>query len=479
MNHREFSPLPDEWLPSTIHHATSPSFCRREFLRLGLAGFSGLTLPALWNLRSTFADEKTRRKSIIMVWLPGGASHLETYDPKPDAPAEFRGEFGAIKTTVEGMHISELLPRHAQIAHRFSLLRSVNHSGFCHQQGTQQLLTGHEVLELKQKPDNPDFLAITHLVRHDASRSLPNYVGVPPINYSGSAYVGPTYEPFGVFGDPNNADFSVPNVGLSDATLKTKLGERIGLRQSFDRLRRDLDQAGNMRAFDTFESQAMNLLTSDETKEAFDISKESDAIKDRYGRNAWGQRCLLARRLVEAGVELVTTQFDGPLCGRVGNWDDHAVNHNVFKGMKYRTQFYDQAVTALIEDLAERGLDQEVLVVVTGEFGRTPRISYSPSTGEGIASAPTGTVQPGRDHWPSATSILFAGGGIASGQIVGATDRRGEGPVDQKVTRGDFLATLYRHLGIDAERIEFRNFSGRPIPILQEGKPIPQLIGRA
>ncbi|MDA1212625.1 MAG: DUF1501 domain-containing protein [Planctomycetota bacterium] len=473
MQHRDDSVLNDR---SSIG-SRAIQFRRREFLRFGLAGFSAMSLPDLLRLRSASGSEKRRRTSIIMVWLPGGASHLETYDPKPDAPAEFRGPYNAIKTSVEGMHISELLPRHAQNAHRFSLLRSVQHSGFCHQQGTQQLLTGHPVLELKQKPDNPDLLAITNLVRHDAQRSLPNYVGVPPINYSGAAYIGPTYEPFGVFGDPSSPEFSVPNVGLTDASLKSKLEQRIDLRQRFDRLQRDLDQAGSMRAFDAFESQAMNLLTSNQTKDAFDLSQESDAIKDRYGRNMWGQRCLLARRLVEAGVEIVTTQFDGSLCGRVGNWDDHAVNHNVFEGMKYRAPFYDQAVSTLIEDLAERGLDRDVLVV-TGEFGRTPRISYSPSTGEGIASAPAGTVQPGRDHWPSATSILFAGGGIDPGQVVGATDRRGEGPVDQLVSRGDFLATLYRHLGVDAERIAFNNFSGRPIPILQDGKPIPQLVAR-
>lgn len=459
--------------------AIDSRFRRREFLRLGLAGFSALSLPDLLRLRAAASGEKSRRTAIIMVWLPGGASHLETYDPKPNAPSEFRGPYNAIQTSAEGMHISELLPRHAQVAHRFSLLRSVHHNGFCHQQGTHQLLTGHQVLELKQKPDNPDFLSIANLVRHDADRSLPNYVGVPPINYSGSAYIGTTYEPFGVYGDPNSPDFTVPNVGLSDVATKTKLETRVGLRQSFDRFRRDLDQAGSMRAFDSFEAQAMNLLTSDRTAEAFDLSQESEAIKDRYGRNTWGQRCLLARRLVEAGVEIVTTQFDGSLCGRVGNWDDHAVNHNVFEGMKYRSPFYDQAVATLVEDLAERGLDQDVLVVVTGEFGRTPRISYVASSGEGTASAPAGTVQPGRDHWPSATSILFAGGGIEPGQIVGATDSRGEGPVDQRVSRGDFLATLYRHLGVDADQLAFENFSGRPIPILQEGKPIPQLIGRA
>jgi uncharacterized protein (DUF1501 family) len=179
--------------------------------------------------------------------------------------------------------------------------------------------------------------------------------------------------------------------------------------------------------------------------------------------------------LVEAGVDLVTVQFDGPLCGRIGNWDDHAVNHNVFEGMKYRTPFFDNAVASLIEDLYDRGLNRRVMVVVTGEFGRTPKIDYNISTGAGIASAPEGTKQPGRDHWPRATSMLFAGGGIETGTVIGGTDSRGEDAVDRIVGRGDFLATLYHHLGIDPEPIAFADHSGRPIPIVQSGKVIPEL----
>ena len=183
----------------------------------------------------------------------------------------------------------------------------------------------------------------------------------------------------------------------------------------------------------------------------------------------------MARRLVEAGVDIIATEFDGPLCGRVANWDDHAVNQHVFEAMKYRAPFFDQAVSALIEDIYARGLDKRVLVVVTGEFGRTPRISYVASSGGGVASGSKGTIQPGRDHWPAANSLLFAGGGIQTGQVIGATDRRGEAPIERRVGPGDFLATIYHHLGIDYQRVAIRNFSGRPVPILTQGRPIREL----
>lgn len=184
----------------------------------------------------------------------------------------------------------------------------------------------------------------------------------------------------------------------------------------------------------------------------------------------------MARRLVEAGVELVTVTLNGPLCGRVNSWDDHAVNHNVFEGMKLRAPLFDQAVAALTEELYERGLDKQVLLVIGGDFGRTPRISYAASTGEGRASAPAGVMQPGRDHWPNAMSFLFSGGGIETGQVIGATDRRGEEVIEHRVGISDFVATVYHHLGIDAERIAIPDLTGRPIPILQQGKPIAELM---
>jgi hypothetical protein len=285
---------------------------------------------------------------------------------------------------------------------------------------------------------------------------------VPPVPYTGAAYLGLNYEPFTIGGDPNAPNFQVPNIALGGGQPRARLESRIGLRHQFDRLRGSLDLKGNMQALDTFEEQAWNMLTSPATRDAFDLSKEDPRVRDRYGRTSWGQQCLMARRLVESGVDLVTTSLAGIEAGPVHNWDDHAVNHHVFNAMKARAANFDQAVTALIADLFERGLDRRVLVVVTGEFGRTPRISYNKG-------------QPGRDHWPSATSMLFAGGGIRAGQVIGATDKRGEQVVERRVGVSEFLATIYRHLGINTAGLEFNDFSGRPIPVPADASPIAEL----
>ena len=453
---------------------------RREFLRIGLSGFATLSLPGLFQLRA--ATEKPKaRTAVILVWLRGGASHLETYDPKPDAPSEFRGVFSPISTRVPGMQISELLPRHAKIADKFTLLRSMAHTGGGHPAGSLQMLTGDPDPQDKDKPIFPDWMTVANFLRADRTRPLPNYVGVNPVTrydnftIAGPAYVGPSYGPFTVNGDPNDPHFAVPNIGFKDQAQSERLSERIRLKQSLDRLDRAVDQSGTMRAIDDFEAQALSLLTSPGAREAFDLSREPDHIRDLYGRNQWGQQCLMARRLVEAGVEIITTTFDGPLCGRVANWDDHAVNHNVFDALKFRAPYFDQAVSALIEDIYARGLDKRVLVVVTGEFGRTPRIERVASSGGGVASAAVGTVQPGRDHWPRAFSNLWAGGGIKTGGVIGATDKHGEEVVSRMCTPGDFLATIYRHLGIDAGQITLPDFSGRPNLILPRGAPISEL----
>jgi hypothetical protein len=356
------------------------------------------------------------------------------------------------------------------------------HTGGGHPAGSLQLLSGDRDRQDKLFPVHPDFMSVASYMRADPRRKMPNYVGVNPISrydnftIAGAGYLGPSHEPFAVSGDPNDPHFEVPNIGLKSGAQASRLAERVSLRARLDRLRRDLDQDGGMAALDAFERQAMNLLTNPEVREAFDLSREEARVRDRYGRHSWGQQCLMARRLVEAGVEIITTTFDGPLCGRVANWDDHAVNHNVFEAMRFRAPIFDEAVTALIEDIYSRGLDRRVLVVVTGEFGRTPRISYASSSGGGVASADAGVTQPGRDHWPNANSMLFAGGGIATGGVIGATDRRGEEVVEGRAGPGDFLATIYRHLGIDAERIAIPDFSGRPVPILGEGKPIAGLF---
>lgn len=459
---------------------------RREFLRVGLTGLGSLSLPGLMRLRAEAGGAaSSERTAVILVWLRGGASHLETYDPKPSASSDYRGPFGAISTKTTGLQLGELLPRHAQIADKFTILRSMAHTGGGHPSGSLQLLSGDADAQDKPGPVYPDFMTVANYLRRDAPRKLPNYVGVNAITrydsfvIAGPAYLGPSYEPFKVTGDPSNPAFEVPNIGLQDKTQVARLESRVSLRKQIDALRRDVDQAGLMEAVDAFEAQALTLLTSREAASAFDLSQEDPRIRERYGLNQWGQQCLMARRLVEAGVELITTTFDGPLCGRVANWDDHAVNHHVFDALKFRAPVFDQAVTALVEDLYDRGLDRRVLVVVTGEFGRTPRISYLPSSGGGVASAAQGVTQPGRDHWPAANSMLFAGGGIETGRVIGATDRRGEEVVERRVGPGDFLATIYRHLGIDAERVAIADFSGRPVPILREGKPIAELAPRA
>jgi len=459
---------------------------RREALRAGLAAFGSLSLPGILRLRAESSEQDSRPPTaVIVVWLRGGCSHLETYDPKPDAPSEYRGPNNVIATKTVGLRFGELLPRQAKIADRFTVLRSMAHTGGGHPAGSLQLLSGDPDPQDKLKPILPDFMSVAHYLRSDARRKVPNYVGVNPIvNYdnftiAGPGYLGESYAPFAVMGDLNAPQFRVPNIGLANQRQAEQLNDRLSLQKKFDRMRREIDRSGVIQAMDRFESQAMKLLTSPEAERAFDLNRESEKVRDRYGRNQWGQQLLMPRRLVEAGVEIITTTLDGPLCGRVGNWDDHAVNHHVFDALKYRAPFFDQAVSALIEEIYERGLDKRVLVVVTGEFGRTPRISYVASSGGGIASGAAGTVQPGRDHWPRANSMLWAGGGIATGQVIGGTDRRGEDVVERLVGPQDFLATIYRHLGIDIDNVTIPDFTGRPIPIVKDGKPIPELLGNS
>lgn len=457
---------------------------RRGFLRMGLGGFASLSLPGLLRLQATQAQASGApskgKSAVIMVWKPGGCSHIDTYDPKPEIGSEYRGPFSTIATKIPGVRFSELLPRQAQIADKFALLRSMHQTAPGHPAGSMQMLSGDPDTRDKPKPKYPDWMTVTNFLRSQEEKRtnpVPRYVGInPPLEYNGPAYLGDAYSPFTVSGDPSAPNFSVPNIGLTDPNEMKRIDRRSTLRHNLDTLSRAFDQYGELGALDQFEQQAMALLTSPETKDAFDLSKEDEATRDRYGRNAWGQQLLMARRLVEAGVEVLTTSLSGQLCGRVGNWDDHAVNHHIFDALRYRAAAYDQAVAALIEDLYERGLDQRVLVVVTGEFGRTPRIEYSPSTGEGNASAAAGTIQPGRDHWPRAFSNIWAGGGIRTGQVIGATDRRGEDPVERACSAGDFLATIYHHLGIDAAKTFLKDFNGRPTPIVDHGKPIPELI---
>ncbi len=462
---------------------------RRAFLQTGLAGFASLSLPGILRLQANSlaraaepsAANGREKNAVIMVWQPGGCSHIETYDPKPHAGSDYSGPFGTIPTKVPGLNFCELLPRQAAIADKFTVLRSMRQNAGGHPAGSMQLLSGDPDARDKPKPRLPDWMSVTNYIRSQSGprqNPLPAYVGInPPLEYNGPAYLGDAYSPFVVSGNPDLPTFSVPNIGLSDINEVRRLGRRSTLRQNLDTLERAFDQQRELSALDEFETKAMTLLTNPKTKEAFDLNREDPRVRDRYGRNQWGQQLLLARRLVEAGVEVLTTSLAGPLCGRVQNWDDHAVNMHVFDAMKFRTPAYDQAVSALIEDIYERGLDERVLVVVTGEFGRTPKINYAASTGEGDASAPAGTQQPGRDHWPRAFSNIWAGGGIDTGRFIGGTDKRGEDSIERICGPGDFLATIYHHLGIDSATTLIKDFNGRPTPIVDHGQPIPELMG--
>ncbi|HQX51200.1 MAG TPA: DUF1501 domain-containing protein [Planctomycetaceae bacterium] len=484
--------MSDPFYASSVVRCPGPyafgSAGRRGFIRMGLAGFASLSLPGLLRLRAASAQDATssekpkdEKTAVIMVWKPGGCSHIDTYDPKPDSGSAYRGPFATIDTKVPGLQFTELLPMQAAIADKFTVLRSMRQTAGGHPAGSMQMLSGDPDTRDKPKPKFPDWMTVTNYLRSlegERKNPLPRYVGIkPPLEYNGPAYVGDAYSPFTVNGDPNLPNFSVPNIGLSDQSEISRLDRRSSLRQNLDTLERAFDRQGELGALDQFEEQAMTLLTNPATRDAFDLTKEDDRTRDRYGRNSWGQQLLMARRLVEAGVEVLTTSLNGPLCGRVQNWDDHAVNHHVFDALRFRAQAYDQAVSALIEDIYQRGLDKRVLVVVTGEFGRTPKIEHSPSTGEGNASAPAGTIQPGRDHWPRAFSNIWAGGGIQTGQVIGATDKRGEDSIERICSAGDFLATIYHHLGIDAAHTLIRDFNGRPTPIVDHGRPISELIG--
>lgn len=487
---------------SKQHRCSGPG-SRRGFLKLGLAGFASLNLPGILRLQAATRglgsssldqpkpDQKEsgrkstdqNRNSVIMVWKPGGCSHLDTYDPKPAAPVEYRGPFSTIKTNVTGLHFTELLPRQAKIADKLTVLRSMRHGSPGHPAGSMRMMSGDKDRRDKPKPKLPDWMSVTNYLRsQEGPRDcpLPRYVGVnSPSTYNGPAYLGDAFSPFTVSGDPNNPSFNIPNIGLTNQSEFRRIGRRATLRENLDNLERAFDLAGELDALDEFETQAMTLLTNPKAKEAFDLSRESEKTRDRYGRNTWGQQLLLARRLIEAGVEVITTSLRGPLCGRVNNWDDHAVNHHVFDALRFRSQAYDQAVSALIEDIYERGLDERVLVVVTGEFGRTPKVNYQPSTGAGNASAPSGTKQPGRDHWARAFSNIWAGGGIETGKFIGATDSKGEDSIERICNAQDFLATIYHHLGIDSAKVTLDDFNGRPTPIVDGGRPIAELMRKA
>jgi hypothetical protein len=442
---------------------------RRDFLAIGSLAIGGLAFSDVLAGRAA-AGATATDTSVILLYLHGGPSQLETYDLKPDAPIEYRGVFRPIATNVPGMEICELFPRQARLADKFSLVRSLNHDVGIHSDGGIVVLTGKRPTQLdptsQSKSEHPDFGSITSRVRGLGPHVVPPYVAIPRQLYmTRPAYLGLQHAAFEL-NDPSSPNYLPPTVALASRNAKS-LDDRRRLLADFDRLRRDVDASGEIEATDRFQRLALEIITSPRTAAAFDLSKENESLRDRYGRNLWGQGCLLARRLAEAGVGVISMYIDTPKTGQeFTNWDDHIMNAgrpgHFGKFMEVRLPYLDQALAALIEDVFARGLEQRILVVVMGEFGRTPRLSRNAN---GV----------GRDHWPQAYTALVSGGGLRMGQVVGATNSKAEFPVDRPYSPQDLLATVYQHLGIDPAAT-FDDFFGRPVHILNEGRPIDDLI---
>ncbi len=454
------------------------SIPRREFLRIGGMALGGLGLADVLAGQSPRPLTHKGRggtgapdTAVIMLYCLGGASHLETYDIKPDGPEQMRSVFAPIPTRVPGMAICEHLPLHARIANKFTLIRSLTHKINIHNDGSIAVLTGKEPSvpdpTSTARSEHPDFGMIASRVRGPHRAALPQYVAAPyPFQMTRPTYLGSAHQAM-ASGDPSGPVYSVPQFSLRGQSVRD-LENRRQLLQQLDALRTERARHEAHNTLDQFQQQAFEVLTSPAVARAFDIGREPTALRDRYGRNLWGQSCLLARRLAEAGTAVVSVILNVPQNGpEFTNWDDHpgnAMRPGHFGAyMTTRFPYYDQCVAALIEDIYTRGLDRKILIVIATEFGRTPRIRTGP---------PDNSI--GRDHWPDAYSALISGGGLRMGQVIGATDARGAYVAETPVTPNDVLATIYRHLGIDPHHT-FTDTTGRPIPILHDGTPIRQL----
>jgi len=429
---------------------------RRDALRIGAASFFGsaLTLPRL--LAAKERDSAAKEISLIYLFLHGGLSTIDSWDMKPDAPAEFRGEFKPIATAVPGIQLGELLPRCAAEIKRFSLVRSFRHHNSDHGPADHYMMTGYfpqAGFNPTVNPNNqrPSFGSI--VARKLGPRgSVPPYVTLPKMHPStGSAYLGAGSAPFVIDADPNAPDFAVPDVMPPNIVTAERLDDRRELLNQVDRFQRSMESRANKdaAAVAAFRQKAFELMTSPAAKIAFDIAAESPKLRDEYGRTSVGQCCLMARRLVEAGVRCVTIDHS--------NYDTHDDNFKSLKGGLLPN--LDAAMATLLRDLAERGMLDTTLVLVTGEFGRTPRIN----------------PKAGRDHWGPAFSVALAGGGIQGGRVVGKTDSRAEKPASDPYGPEDLAATLFQLMGIDPTA-EFHTPEGRPIGIVNGGRVIQELL---
>ncbi len=443
---------------------------RREFLQVGALALGGATLPQILAGRAS-AGEANRDTSVILLYLHGGPSQLETYDLKPNAPVEYRSVFNPIPTNVPGMDICEHLPLQAKLGGKIALVRSLHHEMSSHSDGGIEVLTGKTPVipdpASQSKSDHPDLGNVLSKMRGTSTSAIPPYVAIPSRTYmTRPTYLGLQHGPL-ICNDPSRDNYRPPVGQLNAGIDGSRLGDRRFLLGQLDDFRAGADLHGNLDATDEFTQQAFDVLTSPETAAAFDITQESDVLRDQYGRNVWGQSCLLARRLCEAGTAVVSLYINTPQNGpEHTNWDDHIMNAGRpghFGGyMKTRFPYYDQALATLIEDIYARALDRRIMVVVLGEFGRTPRLSHN---ADGV----------GRNHWPQAYTVLFSGGGLHTGQVIGATNSKAEYPLTRPHTPQDVLATIYHHLGVNHES-SLVDHAGRPVPILPSGKPIAGLV---
>jgi len=451
---------------------------RRNFLKAGLAGLAGLTLPGLLRHRAEAASA-SKRKAVILLWMAGGPSHIDTLDPKPDRPPENRGPFAAIRTKLPGVLVCEHLPKLAAMADRLTILRSVDARHSNHEPNTV-FQTGNTEAAPRVNPQGRMYPAIGSVIakfRGPNHPSMPAYAAFMKSrsHLAFGGWLGRQYDPF--LADraarlPVYTNVGVDTGRMTEADLfrlplgltQERLADRRSLLKQFDRLRGGLDSSGSIGAMDRYSRQAVDMLLGRRAQEALDLAREPDRVRERYGKHLWCQQALLARRLVEAGVAFVT--IDLSYHPASGTWDTHGDNippyGGIRKGLKPLLPLFDHLLTTLVDDLHQRGLGDDVLVIAMGEFGRTPQLGTQGSTD-------------GRNHWPFVMSMLLAGGGLRHGQVIGATEKDGGAIRSRPVTPGDLAATIYRHMGVPLNA-SYTDPTGRPRPVVDNGRPIGELF---
>ena len=421
---------------------------RREFLYVGLLGGLGLTLPQLLRMEASAAKggaPAAKAKSVIHIFLQGGIAHHESFDPKPNATADYRGPFGSVATSVPGVHFGELFRRTAQVADKTAVIRSMTHGEAAHERGVHNMFTGYRPSPAINYPSMGAVVSHELGVRKD----LPPYVIVPnAVEHSGTGYLSSAYGPFGLGSDPANANFAVRDLSLPNGLSQERFNRRRSLLQSVDSHFRSMESSDALDAMDDFYQRAYGMISSQEAREAFALDQEPDKLRDEYGRNQAGQRLLMARRLVESGVRFVSVLY--------GGWDHH---NNIHSGFRNLAPNLDQALARLIRDLDDRGRLDETLVLVSTEFGRTPRLN---STN-------------GRDHWPRVFSVMMAGGGVKGGAVYGASDALGADVDSNPVSPEDLARTVYHQLGIDASK-RLMAAGDRPIDIVNGGRVVQEIL---